>query len=140
MFCIKFGYYNTKDWKMCRYADPIVDTFGDILTAAGKTQFGGDEAEKAAAITPFMAIVRMYNCMMEKNLIQHGGKWAASNTISIADFIMASYIGNFIMNEQNPLSPMLKECLDETPKFKAYCMAIMIEFKHLKTRGNVGPF
>merc|ERR1712083_76824 len=31
MFCIRYGYYNTKDWKCARYHDPIVDTWADAL-------------------------------------------------------------------------------------------------------------
>ena len=78
--------------------------------------------------------------MMERNLNHHNKKWAAGDQISIADFIMASWIGNFVMNSENPFSPQLKATLDETPKFKAYCANIMQEFTHLKTRGNVGAF
>lgn len=78
--------------------------------------------------------------MVERNLNHHGGKWSAGNCITISDFVLASYIGNFIMNPENPLSPMLKPLCDETPKFKAYCANVMQEFVWLKKRGNVGAF
>ena len=78
--------------------------------------------------------------MMEKNLNHHNMKWAAGDQISIAEFIMASWIGNFVMNEENPYFMLLQATLDETPKFKDYCDAILNEFSHLRTRGNVGPF
>ena len=53
---------------------------------------------------------------------------------------MASWIGNFVMNPENPFSQPLQATLDETPKFKTYAANIMQEFTHLKTRGNVGAF
>ena len=45
--------------------------------------------------------------MMEKNLNHHNKKWAAGDQISIAEFIMASWIGNFVMNEENPYFMLL---------------------------------
>ena len=78
--------------------------------------------------------------MVERNLTHHNGKWAAGNSISIADFCMASYIGNFIMNPENPMSGPLQQAAAETPKFKAYCANVMQEFTWIKKRGNVGPF
>lgn len=98
MFAIKFGYYNPKDWKMARYADQIVDTYSDVLGKATPILFG-PESEKQKNIEAFLAIAKLYNQMVERNLNHHNGKWAAGNTISIADFCMASYIGNFIMND-----------------------------------------
>ena len=106
MFCIKYGYYNTKDWKMCRYADPIVDTFADCLAKSSAIIFG-PESEKEKNTQAFFAIALLYHKMMERNLTHHNGKWAAGNTISIADFIMASWIGNFVMNQENPFSTPL---------------------------------
>ena len=60
MFCIKFGYYNTKDWKMSRYADPIVDTFADVLAKSSAILFG-PESEKEANIAAFIAIAKLYH-------------------------------------------------------------------------------
>ena len=50
-------------------------------------------------------------------------------------------VGNFFMNDQNPVAPMLKATLDATPKFKHYAEnVIMKEFTYLKTRGPQPPF
>ena len=139
MFCIKFGYYNTKDWKAARYGDMIVDTFADVLGASSKILFGPPE-KKDENTAAFIAIAKKFHCMVECNLNHHGGKWAAGNNVGIADFIMASWVGNFVMNQENPCSPTLQGCLDETPKFKVYASNIMTEFTWLKRRGNVGAF
>jgi len=32
-FGIRYGYYDPKDWKMCRLVDPIVETWNDLMTA-----------------------------------------------------------------------------------------------------------
>ena len=124
---------------MARYADPIVDTFADVLAKSSAILFG-PESEKEKNTQAFIAIAKLYHKMMETNLTHHGKKWAAGESISIADFVMASWIGNFVMNVENPFSPTLKSCLEETPKFKAYCANVMNEFTHLKTRGKVGAF
>ena len=60
MFCIKFGYYNTKDWKMARYADPIVDTFADVLAKSSAILFGPED-QKEANIAAFIAIAKLYH-------------------------------------------------------------------------------
>ena len=138
-FCIKFGYYNTKDWKAARYADPIVDTWADFVGAAGAVLFAPD-SEKAALTEKVVAVGKKFNMIVEKNLSHHKGKWAAGNNIGIADFVMAAYIGNFGMNPESPFAPQLKADYDETPLFKQYAMNIMQEFTYLKSRGSVGPF
>ena len=124
---------------MSRYADQIVDTFADCLAKSSAILFG-PESDKEKNTQAFIAIAKLFHQMVERNLTHHGKKWAAGDNISIAEFIMASWIGNFVMNEENPLSPALKGTLDETPKFKAYCANVMQEFTHLRTRGKVGAF
>ena len=102
--------------------------------------FAKDDDGKTQAIEKCVERAKKFHALIEKNLEHHGGRFAAGNNVTIADFIMASWIGNFVMNSENPFSPQLKATLDETPKFKAYCANIMQEFTHLKTRGNVGAF
>ena len=43
MFCIRYGYYNTKDWKCARYHDPIVDTWADALGLSSAILFGPED-------------------------------------------------------------------------------------------------
>ena len=73
---------------------------------------------------------------LEKNMTHHGGKFAAGNQITIADFVLCSYFGNLIKNPKNPVSPMTIPLLDETPKLKAYVDALETNFPALKARGE----
>ena len=139
MFCIKYGYYNPKDWKCALYNDMIVDTWCDVAGAMGGVLFGG-EANKAANTEKFMALGKKFNMLIEKQLNHHQGKYAAGNKICMADFIMASWVGNFIMNDECPFSPGLKACVADTPKARTYFMCIYAEFPYLKTRGKTSAF
>ena len=85
-------------------------------------------------------MAKKFNLILERNLAHHSGKFAAGQNVGLGDFIMAAYIGNFIMNDENPFSVGMKATLDDTPLFKAYCQRIMKEFPYLTSRGSVGPF
>ena len=43
MFCVRYGYYNTKDWKCARYHDPIIDTWADALGKSSAILFGPED-------------------------------------------------------------------------------------------------
>ena len=76
---------------------------------------------------------------MENNLKHHGGRFAAGNEVTIADFVMASYIGNCLTNDQSPVSAPAMAIVPETPAFQTYVQTVLTEFTHLKTRGPIGP-
>ena len=71
---------------------------------------------------------------MEKTLTHHGGKFAGGSKVTIADFILASYIGNCLENPNNPAKVPMEAAMDDTPKFKTYVMTAKDTFTHLKTR------
>ena len=61
--------------------------------------------------------------------------------MTIADFVLASYLGNFVYNPLNPVSQPLQAKLDTTPKLKAYGDARETTFPYLKARGALAsPF
>ena len=70
---------------------------------------------------------------MESNLCDHGGKYAAGSQKSIADFVLASYISNLLMNPDNAISSVAKAALNETPKFKSYIETISKELPNITT-------
>lgn len=76
--------------------------------------------KKDAAIQGWLAACRKYHGLVEANLVNHGGKFAASNEVTIADFVMASYIGNYLTNANFPLVQQSMATVEETPRFKAY--------------------
>jgi len=68
---------------------------------------------------------------MEKNLEHHGGKFAAGNQVTIADFAMASYVGNYVVNSAFPAFSQVSAIVDETPMFKTYTKTVQNEFTYL---------
>ena len=101
-FGIRYGYYNPKNWNESRYADPIVDTFGDLMDAMFKVAMAPD-ADKPAMLTAFGdGIACKVNKLAEMNLTHHGGKFIAGNKVTIGDFIMISYIECTLFNTNSP--------------------------------------
>ena len=56
------------------------------------------EEEKAAPTEKFAEVAGKFNALVEANFVKHGGKYCAGNSITIADFVLASYVGNFVNN------------------------------------------
>ena len=139
MFCIKYGYYNPKDFKCSLYHDPIVDTFADVLGASTKILFGS-EADKPKNVEAFIAIAKKFHKMADTQMCHHGGKFIGGNSVGMGDFVMASWIGNFVHNPENPFTQPLQATCSDTPKFKQYCQTVMTEFTWLKQRGKPNPF
>ena len=73
--------------------------------------------QQPAAIEAYIELATKYHNIVEKNLAHHGGKFAAGNTVTIADFVMASHIGNYIENANFPLAQQMKDTLSGTPLF-----------------------
>lgn len=130
-FGIRYGYYDPKNDAQCRYIDPIIETFGDQISAMAKLMFVSPETDKAPLIVDYVEFVKKYNGLMEKNLEHHGGKFAAGDKVTIADFVMASYIGNYLTNPAFPASSQAMAILAETPKFQTYTETVKSEFTYL---------
>mmetsp|Transcript_14914 Transcript_14914/g.18745 ORF Transcript_14914/g.18745 Transcript_14914/m.18745 type:complete len:107 (+) Transcript_14914:1148-1468(+) len=96
-FGIRFGYYDPKNWGQVRYCDPIVDTWGDLQGTLAKFVFAPDD-EKPPMLDALVDFMRKVNLLIEKTLTHHGGKFAAGNSVTIADFVLASYVCCFIQN------------------------------------------
>ena len=131
---IKLGYYDPKDWKAARYCDPIVDTWGDVANASAGFLFAPDD-KKPEMLEKLVTICCKFNGLIEKGMNHHGGKFAAGNKMTIADFVLASYAGNYVMNDNCPCSAGIKAKLADTPKLKAYIDAREATFPHLARRG-----
>ena len=138
---IRFGYYDTKDWKAARYCDPIVDCWSDIVGGAAGVAFAPDAEAQAAAVEKLNMITTKFGAYCEKILSHHNGQFIAGNKMTIADFIMASYIGNFGTNPKNPAHANIQASLDSTPKLKAYFAKANTTFPFLAKRGApASPF
>ena len=134
---VRFGFYNIRDWKTASYCDPIVETWGDVMGAAAGVLFAPDDDTRAVATEKLMEVCVKYNGLIEKTMTHHGGSFAAGNRMTIADFVLASYCGNFIRNSNNPIHAGIQEKLADTPKFKAYCDAVESTFPYLVERGPI---
>ncbi len=135
-FGIRFGYYDAGDWKQAMYVDPIMDTWGDIADSLSKVAFSEDPEEPKAN---FAKIAGKFHGLVEANLKQHGGKFCAGDSVTIADFVLASYVGNILLNPASVAGDSPKSQLSSTPKFEAYTQLVMEEFPHLKSRPTPGP-
>jgi glutathione S-transferase len=88
-------------------------------------------SDTAPIIEKYIAIAKKYHMIMEKNLEHHGGKFAAGNQVTIADFAMASYVGNYVVNSAFPAFSQVSAIVDETPMFKTYTKTVQNEFTYL---------
>jgi len=140
-FGIRFGYYNPKDWRQARYIDPLIDSWSDLQGKLGAVAFAPDEEAKGKAFEAFLAFVKKFNGLVEANLNHHGGKFVAGNEITVGDFVVAAYVGNYCL--KNPMfagSQPFTAALDDTPKTKAYANMIIEALPHLKNRTQQYPF
>lgn len=139
MFGIRYGYYDPTDYLMSGMIDPIIDTFGDVLDQVAKLLQAAPDADQAALAEGFLSIARKYHGLVDKNIEQHGGQFACGNEVTIADFVLASYVGNYLHNPAFPISAQAKAIVGQTPRFEAYTLTVLKEFTHLKTRPTAGP-
>ena len=139
-FGIRYGYYATGSFEMARYADPIVEAFGDLMGHLAQIIFAPADSDKTPLISAYLEFVQKYHTLVENNLAHHGGRYAAGDQVTIADFVMASYIGNYLVNPAFVAHQEAQELVSATPRFEAYVATIQQEFTYLKTRPAPGPF
>ena len=140
MFGVKFGYYDPKNFKEACYIDPVVETYGDVINTVGGYFFAQDEEAKTAAAEKIKGVCAKFLGLVEKNLNHHNGPWLAGNKVTIGDFVMASYFGNFVNNPACPVKAQAVADAASCPKTMAYCARVMKEFTYLTTRPPIGPF
>ena len=102
-FGIRYGFYDALDWKCARYADPIVDQWGDLMKGVIGVAFAPDDEARGKAAEALVGQCVKMNELVEDGMRHHSGKYAAGECLTIADFVLASYIGNFIENKTNPI-------------------------------------
>ena len=119
-FGVRYGYYDPKDYKMSFYIDPVVDTWGDLMNLLAGVLFAPPD-QQPAALEKYLGVVKGLHGIIEKSLKHHGGRFAAGDKVTIADFVMASYIGNYVFNANCPVAEPAKSTLGATPGFEAYC-------------------
>lgn len=102
---------------MCRYIDPLVETFGDLMGHLAKIIYAPTGADMMPMLFDLAEFARKYHAMVESNLEHHGGRYTAGDQVTIADFVMASYIGNYLVNPAFIGSQQVSAIVGETPKF-----------------------
>ena len=81
------------------------------------------------------AYVDKFHALVEKTLAHHGKKFIAGDKLTIADFIMASHIGNYV---KNPASPFFVSAAPHT-NLQRYMKDIYVALPYLTSRGAVCP-
>ena len=139
-FGTKLGYYNPADWKQARYVDPIMCMWGDIQGCAAGVLFAPDD-KKAEALEKYGAVARKVVALCETMLAHHNGKYIGGNNVTIADFVLASYVSVHGMNGKSPFQSINKDIFKDFPKFYAYGMNFIgNEFPFCKERvATLGP-
>lgn len=108
---------NPSNYLQSRYVDPIVETFADVMGTISAIFFAPEGADKGPTIEKHVEMAKKFHKLVEKNLDHHGGKFAAGNQVTIADFVTASYIGNYVVNSAFPAYNQVSAIVGETPKF-----------------------
>ena len=85
-----------------------------------KFAFAGPDVDKEPIIQSYVEFVKKFHALVHLNLLHHNCKFAAGDQVTIADFVMASYIGNHLTNPACPLSEASMAVVPESPKFEAY--------------------
>lgn len=62
---------------------------------------------------------------MENLLAMHRRNYITGGKLTVADFCMASFQANFVMNTRFPIHRLLKETLEETPRFNEYLNRVL---------------
>ena len=128
----KFGYYNTHDKAMRKYVDPIVDLYVEIIQKKDALRFHLNIFSKKKECTEdLLKAITNINRQAQRNFADHGGKFAAGNKITIADFVLASMIDSFILNPDSKVSKPARADLDSTPKLKSYLQTICKVFPEI---------
>ena len=139
-FVIRLGYYNPRDWQTARYVDPVIDLWADIQGAMAKVLFAASDDQKPELMAKYGEVCKIAGNLWDTMLNHHNGKYIAGNSVTIADFICASFIGVILMNNNSPFQATAKQAVNGCPKFQAYCKNLWNEFPFLKAReGKLGP-
>jgi len=139
---MQYGYYDASNWKHAGRIDMIVETWSDVLGAAAKILMFTPEHEKAAAMVAFRdGLCDKFLMMIEKQLDDNQlEKFLVGDRITIADFVVASFTFNILLNPQNPLKPILEPILLEYPHFDGYYKRLRNETKKHLDKRHVAAF
>ena len=71
--------------------------------------------QKPEKLEGILGVMKRFHGLIEKGLVHHGGKLAAGNHVTIADFVLASYVGNYLGNPYCPAQAGIDGVMDATP-------------------------
>ncbi len=115
----------------------IVETQSDAFNAVAKAIMFTAPADKPSAILSVRdGIARNFLAMCEKQLERNSAnKFLVGESLTIADFSVASFTFNVLKNEQGGFFLAAAPLLLEFPNFHAYVKRLESELsKHLTTR------
>lgn len=129
----QYGYYDRSDWKKAALIDMIVETYTECYDKSAEIIFmkeldkrdGEMEAFKDGLLTKFL---KMCEAELQNNSFS---KYIVGETMSIADFCLASFIFNIMKNNKSPFYALLSAKVDKYPHFGAYEKRMRQEFATL---------
>mmetsp|Transcript_11690 Transcript_11690/g.15866 ORF Transcript_11690/g.15866 Transcript_11690/m.15866 type:complete len:127 (+) Transcript_11690:372-752(+) len=124
--------------------DPIIDNWSEIMISQAKiiNAVGHSDEEKRNKIKLYIQNeVLQFHLLAENHLELSHGKFMVGNEMTIADFVMVSYIANVVKNVNSPFSAVTTAVMERTPLFLAYSERLMTEFEEiLRLRPEPTPF
>ena len=123
--CMQFGYYPSQDWKKAAVCDMISETFNDVLNLwSGAVLSQKTDAEKADvfknSMEPTGAACKLFK-IVEAQLNKNGGRFILGNQISMCDFAMCGLTFDYILNDQSPMTGLLKPIVMQNhPRLATY--------------------
>jgi glutathione S-transferase len=86
------------------------------------------------------AYIDKFHALVEKTLAHHGKKFIAGDKLTIADFVMASHIGNYVKNPASPFQTEGSASAAPHVNLQRYMKDIYVALPYLTSRGAVAPF
>ena len=111
---IELGYYPLGDYKACGQVDMVAETYSDVFDLWANALLNQETSneQKAEAFNNSLAegtgaAWKLFN-LVTTVLDGTGKKFIGGDKPSIADCCMTSLLFNFVKNDQNPMSQLLK--------------------------------
>ena len=140
---VKLGYYSTDPDTMWQI-DSLLDYCQDdsILGVVAGYAFAPERTEEGN--DNWVGAYKKMGDLLEGRFNHHGKKFIAGDKITLADFSIASLYFSHIYNDSSAFKELqgrVKECIDSTPKLKAYLEgALKTEMNPYLGKRQVCPF
>lgn len=67
LFGIRYGYFDPKNYREVMYVDPVIETFGEVVSKSGGVFFATTDDTKQKAMDSFAVVAKAFCGLVEKN-------------------------------------------------------------------------